>query len=1081
MRRFSKVLTAAAVFFLCALSISAQNTTVVSGTVQDSNGTPYSFATVQAQLIPSGITPTIPPPCNGQSSTPCSVSIFTSGNTDAAGNFSMNLASNAVLSPAGTQWQFSINEIGSPLPIGTGPQVCNATLTISGASQSVSASFAACPKLSNVSATPGCTPLGVNGAMQVNNAGLCAAGAIHDSSGALQATEPMHWQGPDPWVDLSQYVQVSTSTNSTTATCTAASTSVTLAAAIDFANPLPMGQQQGSVLYGCGPATPLATPAAPSTVTPLGISGGSTTYTYQVAGEDSFGGLTAAGPATSTTTGATTLGQNCVNISSISRVSGVTTVTTSAVHHFINTSRFKITGTAGGAFDGVNVMTAASGSSVTFQQPEQTDLSGGAAGQICVAARNRVQWPAQSPPPVRWWIYRNGALAGVEQDPEPTWDDFGNTAPNAPYIPATPPAVATPQQLITSIVSGAGTVNLVVADAASSSNSGVMAMHDNTKGFLAAYTAAHSSAQNGGILRFPHLDSAIVFNAWVNIPQISPAPTLQLGTPLSISQPFYIGQNVGFRLIGINSAGSPASFDPSYTAHISSTSYPGFLNVICTNVIYDHLLISSTAAQSGSLIFSGLPGLGGCTTVTVTNSHILASAGSNQMALMTRGNTFGWKVEDNTFEIGGAGRFFDYAAFRITSSNVESPVTVGFGIAFLNRNSFIGQGLGADNDAGVVAAANGIQNVYVRNFFSESLYGPAISIDYGTNPGLGNQGLVFDGVDNADTTSGCMTPAIEMTNAYNVNTYVANVWGSCTQPAVAGNFSGSWILSGYFPNNGFSSRYARIGGTLAAGIGMTVKSGGVFLSGTNPRLTGGQIADPLVAPTVAVTTVGCTGFPPAGTHTYKVAFGDVFGTPAGGTDLTKPSPASVGATVDGTTQCVQITPASIPVGAVIWVVYRDGAAININSCNPVSVLTTTQVDQVSSLCGSSPNTQNLSGLHLATPLGYYGGVIASTYGSIENCNFNGASPATCFSAPMGVVVVPTTTTTYTVNTTVVTNSSRISIYPTTDATGITGTPTCNAPPTPFVAYPTSRVAGTSFTFTLPSTTGTSCWYYEIKN
>lgn len=98
-----------------------------------------------------------------------------------------------------------------------------------------------------------------------------------------------------------------------------------------------------------------------------------------------------------------------------------------------------------------------------------------------------------------------------------------------------------------------------------------------------------------------------------------------------------------------------------------------------------------------------------------------------------------------------------------------------------------------------------------------------------------------------------------------------------------------------------------------------------------------------------------------------------------------------------------------------------------------------------------------------------------------NCNVNSASPAACGSSASGVIVVPTTTTSYTVNTTAVTANSRIQVLPITDNSGVTGSPTCNAPPTPFIGYQSARVAGTSFTFTLPSTSGTSCWIYEVIN
>ncbi len=102
-------------------------------------------------------------------------------------------------------------------------------------------------------------------------------------------------------------------------------------------------------------------------------------------------------------------------------------------------------------------------------------------------------------------------------------------------------------------------------------------------------------------------------------------------------------------------------------------------------------------------------------------------------------------------------------------------------------------------------------------------------------------------------------------------------------------------------------------------------------------------------------------------------------------------------------------------------------------------------------------------------------------GTRANCNVNGVSPAACGTAPAGTVVVPSLTTTYTINTTAVTSASRIIIEPITDATGLSGAPTCNPPPAPFIALQSARRAGVSFTFTLPSTMGTSCWTYLIVN
>lgn len=107
-------------------------------------------------------------------------------------------------------------------------------------------------------------------------------------------------------------------------------------------------------------------------------------------------------------------------------------------------------------------------------------------------------------------------------------------------------------------------------------------------------------------------------------------------------------------------------------------------------------------------------------------------------------------------------------------------------------------------------------------------------------------------------------------------------------------------------------------------------------------------------------------------------------------------------------------------------------------------------------------------------------LMAGLFATGTNCSQNTASPAACGSATSGSFVIPTTTTSYVVNSTNVGAHSRIVILPTTDPSDLPSSPTCNAPAAGF-AGESSRVAGTSFTMTLPSTTGTTCWIYWIVN
>jgi parallel beta-helix repeat protein len=118
---------------------------------------------------------------------------------------------------------------------------------------------------------------------------------------------------------------------------------------------------------------------------------------------------------------------------------------------------------------------------------------------------------------------------------------------------------------------------------------------------------------------------------------------------------------------------------------------------------------------------------------------------------------------------------------------------------------------------------------------------------------------------------------------------------------------------------------------------------------------------------------------------------------------------------------------------------------------------------------------------ITIPVNTTGSVTSATYSTKTNCAVNSVSPAACGSAVAGAFVVPTTTTTYTVNTTAVTAASRIFLEPMSFAGNLPSTPTCVAPAVTSRETISAISAGTSFTFALPSTTGQTCWQYHIIN
>ena len=109
------------------------------------------------------------------------------------------------------------------------------------------------------------------------------------------------------------------------------------------------------------------------------------------------------------------------------------------------------------------------------------------------------------------------------------------------------------------------------------------------------------------------------------------------------------------------------------------------------------------------------------------------------------------------------------------------------------------------------------------------------------------------------------------------------------------------------------------------------------------------------------------------------------------------------------------------------------------------------------------------------------GITSTAYASSSNCAVNSVSPAACGAAAAGAFVIPTATSTYTVDTSIVTASSRIMLQPITFAADLPSSPTCVAPLLTSIFTVSAISAGTSFTIHLTSTTGQTCFYFWIVN
>lgn len=138
--------------------------TVVSGTIVDPNGVPYAGGSIDATLVPVGTTPTVA----GFGQIDGYVQPVAISKT---GAFTLPLYCNnasggcSVISPASTQWMFTVRNPGATPPVGFGGISFTVTLTITGATQSITSQLqAAAPPLAVFgAASAGCSASGTAG------------------------------------------------------------------------------------------------------------------------------------------------------------------------------------------------------------------------------------------------------------------------------------------------------------------------------------------------------------------------------------------------------------------------------------------------------------------------------------------------------------------------------------------------------------------------------------------------------------------------------------------------------------------------------------------------------------------------------------------------------------------------------------------------------------------------------------------------------------------------------------------------------------------------------------------------------
>jgi hypothetical protein len=469
--------------------------------------------------------------------------------------------------------------------------------------------------------------------VQLKNGSVFAAGGENDDGSIFSSTRDAKFCGQNPHIDIRCYnVRAVATTPTTTGGITSGTNTLALASASGFQN------GDGIVVRRAGATLSISTPAAPTVVASnasgligTGItaanSTGTTTWQYCIAARTIGGGLTPCSPTASISNGAATLGKGTVTISSWSRsTGGVVTVTTSAAHNLVNNALINITGDNDIA-GWYQVATATPGTTTfSFVHGNLSEngarTSGGSTGTVNWFVGNHISW-ASVTGAYEYLIYNvgTGALVGVSLPDtalfggfsllsDPLYnniDDFGSpitTAPGQPdWVPTgAPPAVAKNEDLVTTIVSGAGTTTLTLAANAVNTVAGATVKFDNVPNIVAAINAVFTGDQKG-ILYFPAtsgINNGYVTNSYLNMATfpsivgiiqagpIFPGDTIQINSTQWTGWPHNPLKTTSFA-------------SEAYPRITSSTAYPMIYAVKPNTLSLAYLSIENNSANAGAL------------------------------------------------------------------------------------------------------------------------------------------------------------------------------------------------------------------------------------------------------------------------------------------------------------------------------------------------------------------------------------------------------------------------------------------------------------------------------------------------
>lgn len=771
----------------------------------------------------------------------------------------------------------------------------------------------------------------------------------------------VHSKGPNPHYDIMRYggYAAPLPAPNTTGSITSGGTTLTLAAAQDFAN------GQGVVVYKAGAAPTIPTPPAPSSITPTGLTGGSTTYSYQWVAEDYFGGLTPAGPTASTTAGQSSLGVKTIALTSISRVGGLDTYTCASNCNLTATAQLQVSGFAGGTNSTTNgtVVVNTTPTSTTFNvfangYPDYSESNSATASVLACNIVIPGGSLAQEAKILRYWVYRNGTLAGVVAGQDPFYIDCGQGVSNQPgYVPTSAPGSAQAGYLATTIVSGGGSASLKLANAARTTATSQTVLHDNSSALIAAWTAAYAS--HGGVIVMPVIQGggfrSFPFEATTDLTQIS-NPTasgvkLQIAT-MTLNQPLVLPAYSSFE--GIPQV-SGTSFDYVVPGAIGGTATPLLLANANSHGAVRLSSLKLFTGSNGQVSFLADETLGAGGEVGFVFDDV-GFSGTNASAAIIKGGFDFWFTR-GVCNIGGTegGLWYQHPCLNFTNNSayINARASQMPGRIYIDRMNFTGgvaiqiDNLPTTGLGGSFSSGGG--NLFINGVLHESNAGPTLRLLF-LNGAFG-YGLTVNDMVMADATNGSHQPLLEMTGTTNYS--IATIKDSKGFLGNAVALGGGSTLQAICINNIFVSVGCGNSPSVTFHGPVTRYDGGILTA-----LNGGRITYSMATPSAPGIAVSAGGNVPVGKIPYGVTAVDADG------KETVLSTMVVAATSSGK-QTVTITPPTLPFGAVGWFPYRSGVKVAVNgggSNCPIALKPgVPYVDTLSFTCVSPPPSSTAAG------------------------------------------------------------------------------------------------------------------------